>query len=285
MRTQQGRKSHPHHVRVKTGQSAVKSRSASGATRELVRSAQIPLEKFDEVLSAFGQLPESAQCELTTRLIRASGSYGLRIFIENQGLPGEREKREQLQKICASAKALLKLLGVSEPEKLALGLGSIPLHSVATTDIVTGLYRIAVERRPLEGAVDAWERLNALFVLLSDLVAITAHVELGPKKPKGRGAKGELIYEIIEIYGELRRRFPNSGPKPGFGGPLKTFVRASSQFAISAAGITRSNGAKYQRADQWAVDRDLASLGRITDGSIRGAFRRWKEVHKSKRNH
>ena len=95
-------------------------------------------------------------------------------------------------------------------------------------------------------------------MLLSDLVAITAHVEDAPRKPKGKAAEGELIYEIIDVYAELRFRFPESGAKPGFGAQLKTFVRSCLGFAISTVVVTGSNGVKYQR-DQSAVDPTLAS--------------------------
>jgi hypothetical protein len=257
----------------------------STAASKLVGSTHFPLADFEKVLLAFGDLSEGGQHELATRLIRASGVYRLRISITEQGFPNEHQTWEQLKGISVSAKRLLKLLGITDPKSVAKAvtladLGSIKFHPVTTTSILTGLYRVAVERRP-QIEVDAWDRLKELLVLLSDLVAITAHVEDAPKKPKGKGAKGELIDELIEIYDELRRRFPDSGPKPGFGGPLIRFIRACLQFAISTVVVTGSNGAKHQ-LDQWAVgpkvspDR-IVDVGDVSDGAIRGAFNRWAE--------
>ena len=271
MRTRQARKSHPQVPRVTSDPSRVIPTKASTAARELVGSTHFPLAKFDEVLSAFGELPESGQRVLATRLIHASENYRFRRLIEKQRFPTEDQKQKQLKGISASAKRLLKLLGVTNSESVASAvtladLGSIKFHSVTTTSILTGLYRVAVERRP-QIEVDAWDRLKGLLLLLSDLVAITAHVEEAPRKPKVKAAEGELIYEIIDVYAELRFRFPESGAKPGFGAQMKTFVRSCLGFAISTVVVTSSNGVKYQR-DQSAVDHNLVT--RITDDGIRG---------------
>ncbi len=293
MRTRQVSKSRAQQAR-KTEQPADLPTKISTAASELVGSTTFSLAEFEKVLLAFGDLPEGGQRELATRLIRASGIYRLRISVEERGFPSEHQKWEQLKSISGSAKRLLKLLVIGKPKDLALGVVpvlSLPLHSVTTTDLVTRLYRVAVERRP-QIEVDAWDRLKELLVLLSDLVAITAHVEDTRKKQKGKGAKGELLYEIIEIYAELRRRFPDSGPKPGFGGPMNRFIRACLQFAISTVVITHSNGAKRQ-LDQWAVgpkvspDRIIDVSGEVTkdvsDDVIRGAFTQWAKRAQIKR--
>lgn len=282
MRTRQERKSKAQPAR-KTEPSLVIPTKISTAASELVGSTTFSLAEFEKVLLAFGDLPESRQRELATRLIHASGIYRLRISIEEQGFPSEYQKREQLKSISVSATRLLKLLGVTDPKSVAKAvtladLAAIKFHAVTTTSILTGLYRVAVERRP-QIEVDASDRLKELLVLLSDLAAITAHVEDAPKKPKGKGAKGELIYELIEIYAELRRLFPDSGPKPGFGGPLNRFIRACLQFAITRVVVTDSTGAKYQldpRAVGPKVPPDRINIvDDVSDDVIRGAFTQW----------
>jgi hypothetical protein len=220
-----------------------------------LRRAQIPLARFEAVLLAFGGLPKTAQCELANQLIRASGIYTLRKSIKERGFPTREETRKRLKLICTSATRLLKLLGISDTKSVALGdLGSIALHPVTTTDILTGLYRVAIERRP-QMPVDAWRRLVELLVVLSDLVEITDCAQAAPaeKEAKSKSAEGELIHTIIDAYAKFRDRFPESGPGPKFDASLRTFVRLCLEF----------------------VDPRLASQSRITDNAIRGLFNRW----------
>jgi hypothetical protein len=253
MRTRQNRKSPSRPGR------AIPQATVVPTARDLVESAQIPPAKFEEVLAAFGDLPESGRRELAERLIRAAGIYRLRKSIEKQGFPSASEKWERLEDISVSARRLLKLLGVKKPEDVAEGLGhpglGHPLHSVTTTDVLTGLYRVALQRRPSRGAVDAWEQMETLIVLLSDLVAVTVRAEQKPEgAKKGQSAEGELMHEIIDLYARLRDRFPKSGPEPRYDPQFRNFVRKF----LGAAEPT------------------LASDARITDAAIRGAFNRWR---------
>jgi hypothetical protein len=57
---------------------------------------------------------------------------------------------------------------------------------------------------------------------------------------------------LLDVYDNIRARYPNSGPKPGFGGPLIRFIKAS--LAV--------------------IDPDVSR--KMTDNSVRGHFNSWK---------
>lgn len=174
---------------------------------------------------------------------------------------------------------LLELIGINDPELVAkfvtlADLGAIRFHPVATTSILTGLYRVAVERRPKIEA-DAWKQLRQLIVLLSDLVQVAAQGSdvSGMKETKGKSIEGELIYAIFDIYADFRKRFPESGHELKFDKQLRAFIGACFDFAISPRLITR--------ADQRVIDVfNLAN--RMTYAAIHGHWDRWRRVHKSK---
>jgi hypothetical protein len=157
---------------------------------------------------------------------------------------------------------------------------------------MTGLYRIAAERRPGITTAGAEEQLATLIVLLSDLVetAVRAAFEIvenhqtnrGGKRRAGPTAEVHLIQSIIEAYAELRERFPDSGPQPAFDKSLKTFVRLGLKLAVTSTIFFDSNGKRYQRADITAVDPKLPTTTQTTDAAIRGAFNRWRAQTKPK---
>jgi hypothetical protein len=232
---------------------------------------QIPPETFAAVVGAFGRLPEEGQYELALRIMNASGSYWLRKSVEKQQFAPKHTQQKHLNRISASASRLLVLLGVNEPKSVAGGVRRGSIHPTATTSLLMGLYRVAVERRPATATASADERLTTLILLLSDLVeaAERCALETGTQYRKGRGgqrragqitAEVELMQAIIESYAELRKRFPNSGPQPAFNQALKKFVRS---------------GLKL-------VDPCLSKPTRITGAAIRGAFVRWRAKPKRK---
>jgi hypothetical protein len=75
---------------------------------------------------------------------------------------------------------------------------------------------------------------NLIFELLwLQQLAETVAGEVGKRISDGRGGararptpEGKLIRETIAVYVIMRREYPRSGPKPGYGGPLCRFVRA-----------------------------------------------------------
>jgi hypothetical protein len=249
---------------------------------------QIPPEKFAAVVSAFGQLSEEAQYDLVVRLVRAVATYRLRKTVERQEFPMPHEQNKRLRNISTSARRVLRLLGVKEPDSIARGvrIGS-DLHPTATTTVLTSLYRVGVQRRP-EKLTSADERLATLLVLLSDLVEAAEQSAREISTRPGRGgdrrageltAEGELIQAIIKLYIDFRERFPSSGPEPACDEPLRKFVRSGLELAVSCSHSIDRDGKKIEPWDMAAVDRNLPK--RTTDAAIRGAFHR---VHKSKEN-
>jgi hypothetical protein len=232
---------------------------------------QIPPETFAAMLGAFGPLPEEGQYELALRIMNASGIYWLRKSVEKQLAP-KHTQQKHLNSISTSARRLLALLGVNEPKSVAGGVRRGSLHPTATTSLLMGLYRVAIERRPATATASADERLTTLILLLSDLVeaAERCALETGTQYRKGRGgqrragqitAEVELMQAIIESYAELRKRFPNSGPQLAFDEGLRKFLRSGLKLVASASRF---------------VDSDLPKPSRITDAAIRGAFVRWR---------
>jgi hypothetical protein len=255
-----------------------------------LRRAQIPPENFAAALSAFGRLPEEAQYDFVVRLVSAVGTYRLRKTVERQEFPTPHEQRKRLRDISTSARRVLRLLGVNEPESIAGGvaIGS-NLHPTATTSVLTGLYRVSVQRRP-EKLTSAGERLATLLMLLSDLVEAAEQSERKISPRSGRGgdrrageltAEGELREAIIKLYIDCRERFPSSGPEPAFDEPLRKFVRSGLELAVSCSHSIDQDGKKIEPWYMAAVDRNLPKSTRTTDAAIRGAFDR---VHKSNEN-
>jgi hypothetical protein len=252
---------------------------------------QIPPEKFAAVLSAFGQLSEEAQYDLVVRLVSAVATYRLRKTVERQEFPMPHEQRKRLRDISTSARRVLRLLGVNEPESIAGGvhIGS-NLHPTATTYVLTALHRVGVQRRSKEATIDADKLLATLLMLLSDLVeaAEQSEHEISPRPGRGGDrrageltAEGELREAIIKVYIDFRERFPSSGPEPAFDEPLRKFVRSGLELAVSCSHSIDKDGKKIEPWDMAAVDRNLPKSTRTTDAAIRGAFHR---VHKSKQN-
>ena len=235
---------------------------------------------FGDVLSALGKLPEDGQLHLAEALIRASNIYWLRK--QHSNLPQPNQEQRRLKDIAGSATRLLKLLGIKPPDSVAEGVVSLTkLHSVTSNYILTGLYKVATDRRGLS-ALDAGKRLATLLVLVSDLAEaatrakgeITAHRSNVQSRNPLR-AEGQLIYAIFDIYADLREHFPKSGPKLAFDRPLKSFVRTCLQFAVSPVIVRSQDGQNYQVGDATAADSKLPKKERTTDDAIRGHFNRW----------
>jgi hypothetical protein len=234
----------------------------------LLQRGQIPPDAFIALLAAFGPLPAKRQKELAVRIINASQIYRLRKSVEKQ-FPLPHEQQKGLNGISASARGLLRLLGVNEAESVAKGVRRGSLRRTVAQILIPSLYCVALERRPATATAGADERLNSLVVLLSDLVEAAKRCALEARSQyrHGRGgerragkitAEVELLQAIFEAY--ACTRFPNSGPQPAFDQALRKFVRSGLQLVDS--GLSES---------------------RITDEAIRAAFNRYG-VHKPTRS-
>jgi hypothetical protein len=76
-------------------------------------------------------------------------------------------------------------------------------------------------------------------------------VQMGRGGSRNRATpKGSLIRETLNIYSHMRKRFPGSGSKPGFGEPMLRFIRA----VADLASLTLSN-------------REIEQVWRVRDSS------------------
>jgi hypothetical protein len=145
--------------------------------------------------------------------------------------------------------------------------------------ILPTMRAVAVKRRPAETIDVTIAGLRTLPTLLSDLIETAKreqtanHLRNKPQGsvPRGRGgarrkgltAFAELIYDLFTIYAKIRKRYPDSGPRPGYSpnGPMVRFVRACVK--VVDANIER----------------------RLTDKSIQGHFERWDRLPAGRKLH
>ena len=258
----------------------IQSREAADRFSRLYRIGNEPLRHFSSVIEAIaeaGLIPMDEQECIAQRAIGAAHIYKFRSVVEEAELPPAR-RRKLYKDIGVCSAPLLKLLGVKDPKLIAYAWPTAkgragrrqrakPAGSPQTlpwqiTLMLPDLQRVAVERRGYAVTLDALGRGITLMQLLSDSAEAAARTarKLAPQAPMGRGGKrregqsaeGELIHKILDIYAEVRERHPNSGPKPGYGGPLLRFVRACLRVF------------------------DLGMEKRMTDTMIRGHFTRWR---------
>src|SRR5262249_37652318 len=131
--------------------------------------------------------------------------------------PLPHKQQKHLQRISASAKHLLALLGINDAKSIAHGIDQLgKIDSTArihptTIVLLTWLYDVGVNRRPAKATIGADERLTTLLLLLSDFAeaAERCALETGNRYRHGRGGKRragqvtaevELIQAIIAIY-------------------------------------------------------------------------------------
>lgn len=237
---------------------------------------------FRAVAEALGPLPVEGQVELANQLISARGQYvAHRMSVcDSDSLQGRR--RERLEEIGVAAARLARLLHRDGTDHQPSN-----LHP-AITLALPHLGKLAAEHGPDQSWDGALSRLDAM---LADLEKVGMQAETifprrFPKKHGGKRREGHdpatgLVERLIEIYGNIRAQYPESGPAPAYGAPLRQFVRAGLAFAVSLPpGSIDSNGRRWQVVEARFVETDLPRKTRITDNSIRGTFDR---LHKSSR--
>jgi hypothetical protein len=204
--------------------------------------------KLTAVLSQFGSLPNYGQEQLMGCLILTHGRYK---WNTNSQRVTFTEERKQLEAIEAITEKLLLQLGVNPrnaaPQSLWDQSERPPLEQLRTLGqqdkeklgitmrLVTAKIDIAEEQLISAQIADTENRIASAVASLLFLhrQASAAALAARNRVSRGRGgsrnrpaSKGQLIRDAIAIYAHLRRSFPNSGPKPGFGGPMVRFVVA-----------------------------------------------------------
>lgn len=238
--------------------------------------------RFGAVIEALGTVPTEGQVDLVYRLLNARGDYLVHRMggCDSESQQGVRRKR--LSEIGSVAARLLRLL-----HRDGLDPQLWNLHS-AITLALPHLCQLSAERGPDQ----SWDRaLGRLEVMLADLQKVGSQAETVfprrfPKKHGGRRREGPdpatgLVERLIEIYEDMRVRYPESGPAPAFGAPLKQFVRAGLAFVVSPPSASiGSDGERYQFTEVKFLETDLPKASRVTNDAIRGIFDR---LHRSSR--
>jgi hypothetical protein len=210
--------------------------------------------KLRAVLSAFGPLPNEAQRKLLLDTYSALGRYQFRAMTVQVITAGT--QRDQLKIVKATARKLLSVLGVKHKKVSPLPfwenwpgppwsrlkvLGKLDAKGEA---ILMQLATAGIKHRNRDAArvnTELQTRSNRTAEVVISLLWLRSQAELAEQslRPrKGRGGsrnrptpKGALIRDAITMYSRMREQHPNSGNKPGFGGPMVKFIKAVAHLA------------------------------------------------------
>jgi hypothetical protein len=236
-------------------------------------------QQFPSVIRAIekkARIPQHERDWIAEQLIGAACIYRLRTEAAKVNLTPA-QQRQEFRRAADSAKRLLEILGIEDPALLASGWPSADELTRKGAPITArfrdgglgqlglllpAMQAVAEERRGEPSPLSVVDRAKFLLIFLSDLVAAASRLadDLQRNAPRGRGgarrqidARGSLIICIIETYAEVRKRCPESGPKPGFGGPMVKFIRSCLE---------------------------VVGTRRLSDVAIRGYFERWHSAYR-----
>jgi hypothetical protein len=197
-------------------------------------------------------LPQAGQKQLIRYLVLALGRYQMLAKIVRRVTPSQ--QRKQLKAVETTTRNLLLLLGINvknvaprafweqssdrpSSERLRT-LGRQSLDGLGVTNLLVSAGMRAPDRD--EAAIN--NELGEVADRVADAViallciherAKTAVQAVAERIAPGRGgsrhrpkAKGQLIRDGIAIYAHMRIQYPDSGRKPGFGGPMLRFIHA-----------------------------------------------------------
>jgi hypothetical protein len=174
-------------------------------------------ENLAAVLSDFGPLPEVGQEQLIQCLVRAFGRYQHAAKTIQRITPSD--QRNQLKAIEQTAKKLLRQLDEIGVKMWLATAGVVTADRdevVVNAELRTTNDSVADAIRAL---TDLRERAKTAALAISKRIVPTRGGS--QRRP---GAKGQLINEAIAIYSHMRMQHPESGNRPGFGGPMLRFV-------------------------------------------------------------
>jgi hypothetical protein len=223
-----------------------------------------PFERstFVNAMVSFGPLPKRGQRDLIdclTKLYLANQPVQIMPIAPSK-------VRDRVKNIETAARKMLLLLGINKKGAEILrhreehwpASDRSSAVGFATEDILAGVARLRLSTAGTAGTpitvdrLQAWSRvhpglpiqlpqnpgLSRLNNFIFDLSwlqrqAETAAGEVGKRTLHGRGGarvrptpQGKLMREAIAVYVAMRRQYPKSGHKPGYGGPLLRFVYA-----------------------------------------------------------
>jgi hypothetical protein len=176
-------------------------------------------ENLVAVLSEFGPLSKVGQEQLIRCLVLAFNRYLFAAKTKERVTPGE--QRTRLDAIEKAAKSLL--LKLHDP--------AVRMWLVTAEIIPASRDRVAVNT-DLKKAGDCVDDAIRGLTDIHDRAKAAARAA-SKRLARGRGgtrrrpeAKGQLINDVIEIYSHVRVQHPNSGNRPGLGGPMLRFIYA-----------------------------------------------------------
>jgi hypothetical protein len=244
--------------------------------------------RYGAVIEAFGPLPIDGQVELANRLIDARGQYLVHRMFECDSEAAQGARRKRLKRIGKASGRLLRLLhrDGADPQPWNA-------HPAATLALPE-LCRVASAHRPKQ-VWDPPQGLSLLGAMLADLAKVGDRAEVifrspfpktrGGERRQGRTASADLVHRLVDIYDDIRARFPGSGPALAFGRPLLQFVRTALTFAVSAPReFTDADGKCFRPWEANFLEIDLPETSRITDDAIRGIFDRRRPHTKPKKH-
>jgi hypothetical protein len=235
--------------RITQGQRVTARRAPELANRKFVPKQQIiehyasqygwDPTKLASVLSEFGQLPDRGQEQLIRCLVLGFGRY--QMLANRVGRMTSSQLRIRLATVEATAKKLLHQFGIKPDHPSAEPLRSLGKPSpdwrivtmqlaIAGTDtkdkdsVAVNAELAAVNDQVANsviGVLDLYRRAK------SARQATTKHIAPGHGGHRHRpNPRGQLIRDAIAIYEHIRNQHPDSGNKPGYGGPLLRFIYA-----------------------------------------------------------
>jgi hypothetical protein len=242
------------------------------ASERAIWAKQLPA--VIEAIECKSPIQQKERDWIADRLFYAAHVYKLRVRFEAR-TPGE--ERKSYEGIASSTKRLLKRLGIRDPTLHTSGWPTRTIKvetsddktfSVTMADplpwpagfLIAEMQDLANKRAKGSLTMDPVARYQTLLQMLVDLHAASQKLanpgtppnKRGGKRRQGPGAIGTAMYAIFDIYAEIRKRCPASGPKPGYSpkGPLVRFVIACFGVIdprLSQAKIKRSVQGHFER--------------------------------------
>jgi hypothetical protein len=219
---------------------------------ELNRSAErygFKKSSLADVLAAFGLLSAEGQRELVDCLVQVRSRYQL----TEAKMLAPSKVQARLRKIADTTQRLLNYIGINKKgaefmRRWESRAGSARSRELTIATRSDTMARAAIMELVAAGGVqfgdlnaanadlnEAYTRFNNFVfeLLLVQLRAEDALKDTTNRVAPGRGgqrrgrtARGRLIEDSIFIYAKMRERYPGSGRRPGFGGPMLRFIYA-----------------------------------------------------------
>jgi hypothetical protein len=212
-------------------------------------------KRFPAVIAAVdpkGCLPQHERKWIAEQLIGATGSFELRTETEAAALqPAQETKRLRTMET-----AIARFFE-------ALGIETIPSQHGGLPAPLGILLPDVVDVAAIDGPTVRRNTRIMLRILWAIGKAAGRQADMAENNSPARDHGGprrdlpapitDLVHNLLDCYVSIRKRYPQSGPGPGFGGPLIRFIRACLD----------------------VIDQDISP--RLSDHAIRGHYNSWRQ--------